>query len=66
MQLLIQEFASRVALVLQEVDQALNKYWALRHDLNNGDSCITYLSKLFYLTMGKVYGVIVKGSSSDA
>ena len=51
MQLLIQEFASRVALVLQEVGQP-SRYWTLRHDLSIEDGCIAYLSKLFHLTHG--------------
>ena len=51
MQLLIQEFASRVALVLQEMDPA-SGYWALRHDLSIEDGCIAYLGTLFHLTYG--------------
>ena len=51
MQLLIQEFASRVALVLQVMDQP-SRYWTLRHDLSIKDDCIAYLGKLFHLTYG--------------
>ena len=51
MQLLIQKFASRVALVLQEVDPAL-KVLGPEHDLSIEDGCIAYLGKLFHLPYG--------------
>ena len=51
MQLFIQAFASRVALVLQEVDQALKVLCPETYfSIENG--CIAYWGKLFYITHG--------------
>ena len=51
MQLFIQEFASRVTLVQQEVDQAL-KVLGPEHDLSIKDGCIAHLGKLLCITYG--------------
>ena len=46
MQLLIQQLIQGWPNHCKEVDLALNKYWALRDDINIEDGCIAYLGRL--------------------